>query len=53
MPTSHYTIAIFTCDVLFPLDCRWWFRRDVVANAIDSFNLINDVVRDFCHEFVG
>ncbi len=31
---------------LFPLDCAGGFRRDVVDNAVDTFDLVDDARRD-------
>lgn len=27
---------------LFPLDCRWWFRCDVVQDAVDVTDFVDD-----------
>ena len=37
---------------LFPLDCRRWFGRDVIANTIDTLHLIDNLVAHLCHEVV-
>ena len=39
-------------NVLFPLDGCWWFRRNVVAHAVHTFNVVYDVVTYLCHEVV-
>lgn len=36
-----------------PLDGCGWFGVDVVANAVHSLYLINNVVGDLCQEVVG
>ena len=38
---------------LFPFDGRRRLRRDVVANAVDTLHLVDDVVRDLGKELVG
>lgn len=38
---------------LFPLDCGRGFGGDVVANAVDAADLVDDVVADAGHEIVG
>lgn len=37
----------------FPLDGCRRLGGDVVADAVDSFDLVDDVVADLCHEVIG
>ena len=39
-------------SLLFPLDGRGRFRRDIVANAVDTLHLADDFVRNIGHEVI-
>ena len=40
IPVSIVSVRV----VLFPLDCGRWFGGDVVAYAVDSAHMVDDVV---------
>ena len=38
---------------LFPLDCCGWLGGDVVTDAVDTTDLVDDLIGDLRHEVVG
>src|SRR5262245_1089419 len=42
--------VIFIRKRLLPFDCSGWFTRDIEANAVYSFNFINDPARKLLEE---
>ena len=42
-----------TAPKLLPLDGCGWLGGDVVADAVDATDLVDDLVRDLRHEIVG
>ena len=49
---GRYFVIVKTERRLLPLDGRRWLRRDVVANAIDTLDLVDDVVGNLGEEVV-
>ena len=38
---------------LLPLDCGWWLGADVVADAVNALDLVDDLVAHPVHELIG
>lgn len=47
-----YRTATFHACLLLPLDGRRWFGRDVVADAVDTSHLVDNLVAHASHEVV-
>ena len=48
-----YTLLIYIRGKSVPLDRGWWFRRNIVANAIHPADFINNLIRDLRQELIG
>ncbi len=49
----HFRIRVSSGPFLFPLDCGGGFGGDVVDDAVDAFDLVDDAVRGARQEVGG